>query len=293
MIAMGKFSGVLAIGASGLMFLAGCSAARDIKDAANGIKNAEKDIKDLEARVARSKELTYTATYEVKNKDGTTEDIVVAQKPPKSAYTQGGTQVIDDGEKVVSCTKRGGKDECQELGPHTDAGLYGAGFGFSFAFNPATFTGLYTAAAILPGVDASKSTREIAGQKSECVSIKATRGSDSGKSFSGCTTDDGIFTYSDDGDGSVVTMKRFDKQADDSLFEAPAPVRSPADLGGVVTSTTSVSGSTSTSLSPGSSSTSTSTPSSTSSTSSISPSSTSTTLPGGTFCTGRGCSKGA
>ena len=251
---MQTLRGTIGAGAAALLLLGGCGAARDIKDAANGLKNAEKDSKELEARVARSKEIIYTATYEIKSKDGKTEQTVVAQKPPKAAYTQGETQLIDDGQRVVTCSKTSGKAECTEVGPHTDAGIYGVGAGFAFAFNPATFIGLYTTAAILPGVEAGKSTRDVAGQKSECVSIKITRGSDSGKSFEGCTTDDGIFTFSDDGEGNVVTMTKFDKQASDSLFTPPAKVRTQQDIINEATSTTEPSRTTSSSSSSTSSS---------------------------------------
>lgn len=251
-------------GAAAVAMLAGCGAARDIKDAAEGVKNAEKDTKELEARLARSKDLTYTATYEAKNRDGKTEEVVLAQKPPKSSYKQGDTLLIDDGQRVISCTKPNGRDECVEVGPHTDAGVFGAGAGlgtgFGFAFNPATFVGLYTTAAIVPGVEAGKSSRNVAGQDSECVSIKLTRGNDSGKSFEGCTTNDGIFTYSDDGEGNVVTLKKFEKSASDSLFTPPARVRTQQDAINDATSTTGSRSSTSrSSTSSSSSSSSTST----------------------------------
>lgn len=221
-----------------LLLVAGCGAARDIKDAAEGIRNAEQEGKDLEARLARSQQLTYTATYEVRAKDGRPEQVVVAQKPPKSSYTQGDTQLIDDGQRVISCTTSSGKTECIEVGPHTDAGIYGVGAGFTFAFNPATFVGLYTTAALVPGVEAGKSTRDVAGEKSECVSIKITRGSDAGKGFEGCTTDDGVFTFSDDGEGNVVTLTKLERSADDSRFTPPAAVRTQQDILDDATSTT-------------------------------------------------------
>jgi len=252
--------GTVLVGAAAVVLMGGCGAAHDIKDAANGIKNAEKDGKELEARVARSKQITYTATYDRKGKDGKTEEIAIAQQPPKSSYKAGDTQVIDDGQRVISCSKSSGKVECVDLGPHTDAGVYGVGGAFSFAFNPASFVGLYTAAAIIPGVDAGRSTREVAGQKSSCVSIKISSGNEKGKSFEGCTTDDGVFTFSDDGEGNVVTMTKFEKRASDSSFTPPAKVRTQQQILDDATSTTLPSSSSSSS-----SSTSTSYPGTTSS----------------------------
>jgi len=259
------------IGAVAIVLVGGCSAARNVKDAADGIRDAAKDSKDLEARVAKSKEITYTATYESKTKDGRTEEVVITQRPPKSSYKQGDSQIIDDGRRVVSCAKSNGKTECVDVGPHTDAGVYGMGGAFSFAFNPASFIGLYTAAAIIPGVDAGRSTRDIGGQSSKCVSIRLSAGSDKGKSFEGCTTDDGVFTFSDDGEGNVVTLTKFEKQASDASFTPPASVRTQQQIVDDATSTTNTTGSSSStsSSSTGSSSTSTTSPDTTSSTTSI------------------------
>lgn len=270
---MRKVLGSVICGGVALLLLSGCGAIGDVKDAAEGLKNAGDDVKDLEAKLARSREVTYTATYEVKSKDGKTEEIVVAQKPPKASYTQGETQLIDDGTRVVSCTKNSGTTECVEVGPHTDTGIYGVAAGFNFAFNPVTFIGLYTTAAIVPGVDAKRDTREIAGQKSECVSFKFTRGSDAGKGLEGCTTEDGIFTYSDDSEGDIVTLTKFERSADDSRFTPPARVRTQQDIIDDATSSTSRASGTSRSTTSSSQSSS----SSSSSTSTTEPDTTTTT----------------
>lgn len=233
---LGKLAGAAGLG----VMLVGCGAAGDLKDAADGIKNVEKDQKDIEARLARAKDLTYTATYEVKSKDGTTEQLVVAQKPPKSSYRQGGLLLVDNGERVASCTKDNGKDECVDVGPHTDAGIYGvgAGAGFAFAFNPAAFPGLYVTAAIVPGVDAGRSNRDIAGQPSECLSIKITRGSEQGQGLVGCTTEDGVFSLYDDSEGNVTTLVKYEKSAAASAFETPVKPRTQQEMIDDATSTT-------------------------------------------------------
>jgi outer membrane lipoprotein-sorting protein len=243
-----------------LALLAGCGTASDIKDAAQGIASASKDAQDLQERLDRSKGLTFTATYEFKSKDGKIEEIVVAQKPPKGSYKQTDSQLIDDGTRLISCSKNtDGTQQCLDVGPHTDTGLYGfTGAGSGFAFNPQAFIGLYTTAAILPGVEAGKDTRDIAGQKSDCVSIRITEGTDKGKHYEGCTTEDGVFSLSDDGEGNVATLKRFDRSADDSNFVPPVQPKTPDDLVREATSTTEGSTGTTestTSTSEGSSST--------------------------------------
>lgn len=248
----------------------GCNAARDIKDAAQGLSNLETNAKELEARLARSKELTYTATYERTGTDGRTEEVVIAQKPPKSMYRQGETLLVDDGQTIFSCSKSDGNDRCEKVGDHTEDGIYGAGLGFGFAFSPAAVLGLYTTAALTPGVEAGKSSRDIAGQRSECVSVRFTEGSEKDKRFESCTTDDGIFSFSDDGEGNVVTLTRYEKDAADSLFALP-------DQAGPADSTSTTTGSTTTTTRPSRSSAS----STTTSTSRSSSSTTSTSTPTG------------
>ncbi len=248
------------------LLVAGCRAARDVNDAAQGTGDITKDARELEARLARSKDLTYTATYERRGADGTIEELVIARKPPRSMYRQGETLLVDDGEKVVSCSKDGGGDRCSEVGSSTDAGVYGAASGVGFAFNPAAVLGLYTTAALVPGVEVSRSSRDIAGQPSECASLRFTRGSEQGKRFESCTTEDGIVAFWDDGEGSVVTLTKYERDAGDPLFAPPAGVGSPQDPAEGTTSTTA--GSTSTSRPSRSSSTSSTSRSSSSSSSS-------------------------
>jgi outer membrane lipoprotein-sorting protein len=239
---MRRFMTSIGASALALAFLAGCGAASDIKDAAQGIASAGKDAEELQRKFDLSKTLTFTATYEFKSKDGKTSEVVVSQKPPKASYKQPDSQLIDDGNRLVNCTKSTeGATQCLDVGPHTETGLYGfagGGAGFGFAFNPATFIGLYTTAAIVPGVEAGKDTRDIAGQKSDCVSIKITEGADSGKRFEGCTTEDGVFTFSDDGEGNVATLTKFERSADDSAFVPPVKPKTQDELIADATSTT-------------------------------------------------------
>jgi hypothetical protein len=233
--------------------LTGCgaiNAAKDVKDAAKGIANAEKDAKDFEAKYEKSKTLTFSATYTVKKPGAPDETITVTQKPPKSLYKQGDTLLVDDGIKLYNCTKSDGKEQCIEIGPHTESGLFGAGVGlgggFGFAFNPAQFTGLYLAAAIVPGVNASKSQREVAGLQSDCTRLEFTQGEDKGKRLDGCTSTDGVFTYSYATDGTEVTLTKYDTSVSDSAFTLPAKAQSTDDLIRDSTSTTESSSTSST-----------------------------------------------
>ena len=247
---MRRFMASIGLSVLALAFLAGCGAASDIKDAAQGIASAGKDAEELQRKFDNSKTLTFTATYDFKSADGKVQEVVVAQKPPKGSYKQADSQLIDDGTRLINCSKdiSTGTTTCLDVGSHTENGLYGfTGAGFGFAFNPASFIGLYTAAAIVPGVEAGKDTRDIAGQKSDCVSIRITEGNDKGKKYEGCSTEDGIFSLSDDGQGNVATLKKLERSADDSNFVPPVKPQTQDELIADATSTTKGSSSDSTS----------------------------------------------
>jgi hypothetical protein len=246
-----KRSGSVALGGLVIVtsILSGCgaiNAAKDVKDAAKGLAGASKDAEEFQQKYERSKTLTFSATYTIKKPGSPDETFTIDQKPPKSAYRQPDSSLIDDGTKLYSCTKAEGKDQCTEVGQHTEAGLFGFA-GFGFAFNPAAMPGLFVAAAIAPGVNASKSSRSIAGLQSDCIALNFTAGSDAGKKYEGCTSTDGVLTYSLDTNGSEVTLTRYETSVSDSAFTLPAQAKTPQQLIDEATSTTSSSSTSSTS----------------------------------------------
>jgi hypothetical protein len=260
--------------AGAIVLLTSCSAINNAKDAAKGLANASKDAEEMQARLEKSKTLTYSAIYSVKKPGSPDETITLTQKPPKSAYKQGDTLFVDDGSKLYTCTKSDGKDQCVETGPHTDNGIFAGGLGFGFLFNPAQFTGLYVAAAIVPGVNASKSSREVGGLQSDCTKLDFTEGTDKGKSLEGCTSTDGIFTYSHATDSTEVLLTKYSSSVSDSAFELPAKAQTQEDIIRNATSSTS-----SSSTSSSSSTTSTTEASTTSTSDTTLPDTTTSSVP--------------
>ena len=209
------------------------SEAKKIKDVASG--KTAKRIQDFEKRAEAAKTLTYTVDYEGRSKGDKPEKIHIAQKPPKSVYQQGDSTFIDDGKKTFLCTpdsNSGGKIQCLESGP---SGANPQGFVQALSVT-GVFAGL-TALAIVPGITVKDTTRTIAGEKVDCVTVESTRKVAKGK-FESCVTKDGILASNDDGEGNVFTMTSFKRSAADSEFKLPGPAVSPEDLLNQSTSTT-------------------------------------------------------
>jgi hypothetical protein len=216
-----------------LVTMSGCGAVKEagkVKDLASG-KTAKK-IQDFQKRSEAAAKLTYTADYEGQSKGNQPEKVHIAQKPPKSIYSQGDTQVIDDGSKTYICSPDGNtppKIQCLESGP---SGVNPQGF-TQVLSSTAVFAGL-TALAIIPGVNVKESTRSVAGENLDCISIEANK-----KKFESCVTKDGILGFTDDGDGNVFTLTSFKRSASDSDFKLPGKAVTQQDLIDQATSTTS------------------------------------------------------
>src|SRR6476646_6375944 len=94
---------VIGIGACG-------GTAGKLRNIANG--TAAKRIENVQKKVEAAQKLEYTADYESKDSSGQTNQIHVAQKPPKSSFKSGDTQVINDGTNTYTCTKSGSDTTC-------------------------------------------------------------------------------------------------------------------------------------------------------------------------------------
>jgi hypothetical protein len=216
-----------------LVTMSGCGAvkeAKKVKDLASG--KTGKKIEEFQKRSEAAAKLVYTADYEGQSKGNKPEKVHIAQKPPKSLYSQGDTEIIDDGSKTYICSPDGNtppKIQCLESGP---SGVNPQGF-TQVLSSTAVFAGL-TALAIIPGVNVKESTRSVAGENLDCISIEANK-----KKFESCVTKDGILGFTDDGEGNVFTLTSFNRSASDSDFKLPGKAVTQQDLIDQATSTTS------------------------------------------------------
>ena len=224
-------AGALAVG--GLSACGGGTAGK-IRNLANG--TTAKRIEKFQQRLETAQKLEYTAEYESKDSSGKTETIRVAQKPPKSLFSSGDTTIINDGTDTFTCTKSGGSSGSETQCIKT-AGTGGNGSlaGFTQALSGAAVVGALSAAAIVPGIDAKESTRDLAGQHMDCVQITKSKENTHPEY---CVTQDGILGYVADDSGNVFSMTSFKKSTSDSDFKPTGKVVTPEDLANQATSTT-------------------------------------------------------
>jgi hypothetical protein len=223
-----------------LALTGGCSTASKVRNLANG--TSAKRIAKFSQRLETAQKLVYTADYESKDSGGKSEKVHVVQKPPKSAFTSGDTTIINDGQDTFTCGPQDSGKGVQCI-KTTGTGGNGSLAGFTQGLSGAAVVGALSAAAIVPGFDAKESTRDVAGQHLDCVSVKA--GKDE-KSPEYCVTADGILGFVSDEKGNVFTLTSFQKSASDSEFTPPGKVVTPEELANQSTSTTTSSSTTST-----------------------------------------------
>ena len=220
------------VGAVGLAACGGGTAGK-IRNLANG--TTAKRIASFQSKLESAQKLEFTADYESKDSSGKTEKIHVAQKPPKSSFTSGETTIINDGKDTFTCTPSGSGSSDTQCVKTTGTGAGGSLAGFTQALSGAAVVGALSAAAILPGVDAKQTTRDMAGQHMDCVVITKGGGNTHPEY---CITQDGILGYVADDSGNVFSMTSFKKSTDESEFRPKGKVVSPEDLANQATSTT-------------------------------------------------------
>ena len=194
-----------------------------IRNLANG--TAGKRIEKFQQQLQNAQKQVYTADYESKDSNGKTQTIHVAQKPPKSLFKTEDAIVISDGTDTFTCSQSGGNRQMQCLKAAGAGG--GSVAGFSQALSGAAVLAAVSAAAIVPGFDAQQSTKDLAGQHLDCVTI--TKSADN-KHPEYCVTQDGILAYVADDSGSSFSLTSYKKEANDSDFTPPGPVVTPDDL---------------------------------------------------------------
>jgi outer membrane lipoprotein-sorting protein len=174
------------------------------------------ELAAIAAKVQSGKGATFKATYKSTgtNSSGT---IVFAQKPPKSSFSSGSTQLIDNGSTTYICTAESATTTCLASSGSTNplAGVLGL-------FNGATITTFLQtaraqAAAHAAGYTLSYSTASYAGQPSKCVTAKGPSGASKY-----CVTDSGIVAYVSTPDGNVFELTDYSTDVPDAQFQLPA-----------------------------------------------------------------------
>ena len=170
---------VFAAGLLAALALAGCGG---LESAAAAGTTRDDLPGDLAAQLAKSGELTYTATYQLAG--GTTATIAQAQSPARSAFRWPGAKVVVTDSEITKCSRA----RCAALGSSTDFLDAAAKGGMVL---PETVLALLNAASL----DTEKTVRQhdttIAGHHASCAELSGVNGA-AASTFSVCVTNEGL-----------------------------------------------------------------------------------------------------
>ena len=227
---MKRFSGGIALVVA-LAMTASCGGtAKKIRHLANGTTGRQ--IEKFQQQLQNAQKMVFSADYQSTDSGGKSQTIHVAQKPPKSLFKTNDTTVVNDGSNSYTCSPSGSNGEVLCI-KTAGAGGGGSLAGVATALSGATVLAALSAAAIVPGFDAKESSRDLAGQHLDCVTI--TKSADN-KHPEYCVTQDGILGYLADDSGTTFSLTSFKKEASDSDFTPPGKVVTPEDLANQATS---------------------------------------------------------
>lgn len=178
-------------------------------------------INELSARLSASEQLTYSADYQLPG--GRTATIVRQQKPPRSAYTYPGGQLIVTADATIECAG----DTCRRtLPPSPSANPTGALFtrpGGQALIPPTVVVTLLTSAALDPDAVIRQHDTTVAGEHATCVDVEEVENAPA-SAFDACITTTGVlgsFSGTVNGNQIDLTLTRLGDAAEPAAFELP------------------------------------------------------------------------
>jgi hypothetical protein len=211
-------AGAAAVVAVAGLALGACSSSSSSSSSAAGgaaSSGVNAQLSAIAAKVQSGKGATFKATY--KSTGSSSGTFVFAQKPPKTYFTSGDSQLIDTGTTTYICSGSSGTPTCIASSGSSNplAGVLGL-------FNGATITTFLQtaraqAAAHAAGYTLSYSDATYAGQPSKCVTATGPSGTSKY-----CVTDSGIIAYVSTPGGNVFELTDYTTSLSDSDFQLPA-----------------------------------------------------------------------
>ncbi|HXX89761.1 MAG TPA: hypothetical protein VEI83_06025 [Acidimicrobiales bacterium] len=182
-----------------------------------GGSSLSSEIQALSSKIQSGKGATFKATYTSTGGSSSSQTIVFEQKPPKTFFSSGTGEMINDGTTTYFCDTSNTPPTC--ISSSTSSNPLASLIGI---FSGATVTAFLQtaqaqAAAHAAGYNLSYSDGTFAGQPSKCISATGPQGS--GKY---CVTDSGIIAYVDSGNGNVFQLTDYTTNVSDSDFTLPA-----------------------------------------------------------------------
>jgi hypothetical protein len=215
--------GAVAISAAALLstLLTGCGPV----DSAHQVIDRSKLVNELASRLDRASTLTYTAEYELADKEHTT--VAQAQKPVRASYTYPAGKIATTLESTIDCRSGGDKLVCTVAPPQKPTSDTTAVFTTMRERGlviPQQVIGLLTSASLAKRVPEIKTTSDIiAGEAATCVEVSGLTGQATNH-FRACITDTGVLGSFDgrlDDRTADVTLVRYSSQVADDAFDAP------------------------------------------------------------------------
>jgi hypothetical protein len=183
--------------------------------AVNDSSDPSKQIDALSSSVDAASKATFKAVYTTSG-TGSSGEITIEQKPPKSIFNSGDTSVINDGTSTIFCSNTGGQKSCtaQSGAANPMASLVTL---FSPAAAIAAMKQAHSAlAAKVAGYNVSFTSETFGGQSSSCMTVNA-----HGQEGKYCVTKSGILAYSGTA-ASYFQLSSYSSDVPDSDFAVPA-----------------------------------------------------------------------
>jgi hypothetical protein len=209
----------------------GCGVIANVSNAVDNLT----EVADLSEKLTASANLTYTAGYKLL--DGTGEATVI-QQPPQAAFIGKDGRFILTTDSLLICSGTGAKTTCQRT-PNTNGSMPSADqaaymtavAGAGFISTPMAVA-LMGAASIVPSVNITKSTQDIAGLASTCLRAtgissaqQAGQGNVDMQEATVCVADNGVLTkfagVGTDGSHIGVQLASYSTDVDPKSFAPP------------------------------------------------------------------------
>jgi hypothetical protein len=181
-------------------------------------------VNELASRLDKASTQTYTAEYELADKEHAT--VAQAQAPVRAAYTYASGKIATTLEATIDCRSGGDKLVCSVAPPQkptSDTAIVFDAMREHGLVPPQRVIGLLTTASLAKTPAIRTSEQVIAGEEATCVDVSGLSGAATDR-FHACITDSGVLGSFDgtlDGQPADTTLVRYAAQVADDAFDAP------------------------------------------------------------------------
>jgi len=190
----------------------------------NQLLDRSRLVNELASRLDKASTQTYTAEYELADKEHAT--VAQAQAPVRAAYTYATGKIATTLDATIDCRSGGDKLVCSVAPPPKPISNTAVVFDAMREHGlpaPQQVIGLLTAASLAKTPTIRTSEQVIAGQPATCLDVSGPTGVATDR-FHACITESGVLGSFDgtlDGKRTDTTLVRYATQVADDAFDAP------------------------------------------------------------------------